>query len=114
MELQLVKEEDVLPIEDADECPEINVGKSEDVINMQDVLMHAYELATCVLEVDEFSVVMARNPKYGCQMQHFVKGNVVIVANYRGAKVPIMEVLSKSDAEIVIQDLIRIRERMSY
>ena len=111
MELQLVNEEDILPIDSMEECPGENVGKSEEVVNMQDVLKHAYELATCVLEVDGYSIVTTKNPKYERQMQHFVKGEVVIVANHRGANLPIMEVLTKNDAEIVIQDLIRIRER---
>lgn len=110
MELQLVKEEDILPTDCMEECPGENVGKSEEVVNVQEVLRHAYELATCVLEVDGYSIITTKNPKYERQMQHFVKGNIVIVANHRGA-MPIMEVLTKNDAEIVIQDLIRIRER---
>ena len=111
MKLQLVEEEDILPNESAEEYPVIDVGKSEGVISMQDVIMHAYELATDVLEVDGYSIITTKNPKYGCQMQHFVKGNIVVVANYRGTNSPTMEVLIKSDAEMVIQDLIKARER---
>jgi len=115
MELQLVHEEDMSPIVGEEERSVTGIGNSEEVPSMQEVLVCARELVIDVLQVDGFSIFTTKNPKYGRQMQHLVKGSIVIVANYRGENnSPIMEVLSKNDAEIVLQDLIsRVGERTS-
>lgn len=115
MELQLVQEKDMSPIVDAEECPVTDIKNSEEVLNMQEILTYARELAIEVLQVDGYSIFTTKNPKYGRQMQHFVKGDIVIVANYRGENnFPIMEVVPKNDSKIIIQDLItRVKERTS-
>jgi len=113
MELQLVHEEDMSPIVGEEERSVTGIGNSEEVPSMQEVLVSARELAIEVLQVDGFSIFTTKNPKYGRQMQHFVRGDIVIVANYRGENnFPIMEIVPKNEAKIILQDLItRVEER---
>lgn len=102
MEMTLVKPEDV--VENSNENEEDHVTNIDEFVvggEVGETLASVLDLAVGVLEVEGYSMVVKWNSRYGREVAHFVLGNVVIIADYRGTNLLTLEVLPENEAKIV-------------
>lgn len=101
MELDLVKSEEM----SAEEDLVTTIDEFEVSRDIQSTLECAFELAIGALETEGYANFLSAHPRYGRKVTHLVKGNTVIVADYRGANLLTLEVLPKNEAETIVRNL---------
>lgn len=100
-EITLVKSEDMSKDKCKEEDHVTNIDEFVVDDNVQETLAGVYDLAVGMLEAEGYRAVIARHPRYGRDVAHFVLGDVVIVADYCGTNLLTLEVLPENEAKIV-------------
>lgn len=102
MELELVKPDDI-----CEEGEDHTTNIEEFVVSgdIQSTLCGVYDLTVERLKNEGYKDFLLAHPRYGRDVLHLVKGNTVMIADYRGANLLTLEVLPKDEVDQFIKNI---------